>query len=97
MCPIDERLFSSVSVSFRCRGGGSAVGAVPMLHLAASSPLAQNDQMVFQMGRFATFMMDGMAKMQDLQNKMLGSFSSPLLSLADGNASTQGRLRTSTL
>lgn len=80
--PIDVRSFHSVSQSFRCRGGGGS-NAVPMLDLASAlRAMAQNDQMLAQMEQFATFMLDGMANVQETQNKMLVTVSAPDQSLA---------------
>ena len=91
VCPIDARLIHNVSQSFRCRGGGG--NAVPMLHLAGGDGGrgggdANSGQMVDQIQRFASFMMEGMTKMQENQSRLFASFSSPMsptMQLANGS------------
>ena len=69
-CPFDVRLFHSVGQSFRCRGGVNAA-PVPTLSLSGGT----NDVNVFdQVQKFAMVMVQGMAKMQEQQNRIFESF-----------------------
>ena len=90
-CPIDIRLVHSLSQTYRCRGGGGQIGGmqkaqdVPMLQLGG-----QQSQSFGQLERFASMMMEGMARMQQTQTRLLETFSNAapgqapsLLGLAD--------------
>jgi len=77
-CPLDVKAMHSISMSFRCRGGGGVAQQMPMVQ----HPQQQQQQVFGQMERFAGFILQGMSQMQGVQNKLLEH-----LSLNSGMAS----------